>query len=238
MSLLRRIRRRYRGPVTPGLAAGVITGVALHAAGLFWLGSTWSFPAPAPAAPAYVTASADSRTGRDYAELLDPSPLFLPTKLNHGTAMTSPPAQTPEESPLPVHPQSEPTPRSALASRPRAQADITVSGVKGAGIADTWAAYRLKSPAAPKPGRPRCEIIEETSNAIVRESDLAGTPRRQGDLPPAEFLLVVDAYGPQAPTLVAGTGDTEADAELSRALAKAAAERPLPPGRYRATLAP
>lgn len=232
-----RIRRIRKGPFTPGLTAGLVAGVALNAAGLICIGATWRLPAPPPPERIFVTVGADTARAREFAELIDPSPLFLPTRLNHGSGAPRAAKGAPEEPPLPDNdgataPQP---PRIAMsrAETPR----LTAEGVEGASIPDTFAAVGLRAPAAPPAGRPRCEI---TNEATGETREFAGIPQSREERPvaPAEFLVVIDAYGVQPPTLLKGTGDEVLDISLNAALARALREKQPAPGRYRVTLAP
>lgn len=237
MPTLKSRLRRHRGPFTPGLLTGVMVGAGIHIAGLVWLGSTWRFPAPPAAEPAYVTTAADTQRNRDFAELLDPSPLFLPTKLNHGSGAAHDSAKKPEIAPLPDVIEAVGTLPASLATPRATPASLTAAGVTGAEIADTFATMGLRRPAAMAAGRARCVLTNEATGAQVPAPDLA-VAADERDLRPAEFMVLVDAYGAQSPTLLHGTGDTTRDRDLLTALTAALQKRMPAPGRYHAVVAP
>lgn len=233
MSRLQRLRRRYRGPVTPGLAAGIGVGLLLHAVGLAWLAASWRFPAPPPPPPAFLAVGRDTPANRETTELLDPSPLFLPTRHNHGAVLKAGGAPAAEDSPLPY--RFEPLEsRVAVAAVPPVK--LSPEGVEGAAVADTWYAVGLRAPGKAPAGLPRCELFSE-SGVRLGALDLAGG--RAGELlVPAEFFIEIDAYGMQPPVLLSGTGNAAADETLRAEVAAALAKRRPGVGRYRVVAAP
>ncbi len=232
-----RLSRRRSGPFTPGLKAGLVAGVALNLAGLACIGATWRLPAPPAPARTFVTVSPDSARAREFAELLDPSPLFLPTPLNHGSGQARVDNGAPEEPPLPDTQRAPAATAPHLAAAQPVAPVLTPEGVPGASVADTLLASGLRAPAALAPGRPRCEIASE-DGARAPATLAIDLERDARSLPPAEFLVEIDAYGAQPPTLLSGTGDAALDLALNAALTRALREKTLAAGRYRVTLAP
>lgn len=237
MNAPRRLRRQHRGPFTPGLTAGLVAGVALNLAGLICIGATWRLPAPPPPERVFVTVGADTARAREFAELLDPSPLFLPTRLNHGAGAVRADRGTPEAPPIPDN-LAEPLAVGArLATSAPAAAVIGPAGVAGACVPDTFACLGLAAPTVPAQGRPRCIVTNESTGkpAVIAEIALR---RDERDLPPAEFLVEIDDYGIQSPALLSGTGDAAVDLALNDALMRALRTKPPAPGRYRVCVAP
>lgn len=232
-----RIRRRRQGPLTPGLTAGLVTGVVLNTAGLICIGATWRLPAPPPAERVFVTVGADTPRAREFAELIDPSPLFLPTRLNHGSGAPRGAKGAPEEPPLPDTDGGTAPPPPRLVMSVGAAPHLTPEGVEGASIPDTFAAVGLEPAGTPPPGRPRGEITDENT---WRTTELKGVTLRREERPlePAEFLVIVDAYGVQPPTRVKSSGDETLDITLNAAITRALREKQPAPGRYRVTIAP
>lgn len=231
-----RLPRPRRIPIPPVLIAGVIAGVAAHATALVWLGASRRLPAPPAEGAPFVAAAPPTSAGRDYADLLDPSPLFLPTRLNHGAALRAGPPPAPESPPLPVAPRTEPAQRTALAARNTPE--LAADGAVGASVADTFAAFHRRLPAPVTPGRARCRIEDGLTRALVLESDLPSVPPDSRDLAPAEFRIEVDAFGARPAEILRGTGDESRDSALAAAVTAALAGKRPAPGEYRAIAAP
>jgi hypothetical protein len=228
-------------------AAGVVAATAA-----WWLWSrASSSEAARGAAPkrpfvqlADGSAGAGDRILREQAELLDPTPLFFPTKWNYGQG---PLRGDVAREPLQVFGSFDPKyvyadenmkafglERSPLPQRP---SDLLALGDEipfgGFGQIDV--------PRRPLPERRGyLEVRPLGSPNIIISQRLADVEVPRRDYGPLEFLVVVSRYGLVGePVLAAGSGSDEVDAFFSSFLVKTfrLGER-LEPGRYRVLLGP
>jgi hypothetical protein len=245
MSPFASMRRLKRGPVTPGLAAALGAGVVLHTAGIALVGATWRLPAP-PAPPSvFVRAEPPNSAMNEQAELMDPSPLFLPTALNHGAGYK--PDATDEEQPhLPsieqrtgAPPQWEPV--SPVLSKKYARRTPEEQLPRASG--DTFLTFGRTPPATEslKPLGAKLVMRDEATGEALGEipiSVVGLTPNAEKVRAPAVFFVESDAYGISPPILRKSSGDGECDRKLAEAVAAQLASRPPKPGRMLVTAAP
>lgn len=244
------IRRLRRGPLTPALAAALVAGAGLHLAGMALIGLTWRLPAP-PAPPVtFVRAQRGDAVLAEQAALLDPSPLFLPTALNHGAGFERPPTGATDAAPLPEPERAISTPADARRLRTPRAAVITEDYARRApqdqlpaGSGDTFLTFGRES--APSGALPptgaRGVMRDEATGTLLGEIALPAKGLSVGSaelLRPAVFFVETDAYGTSAPVLRESSGDADCDARLAAALAQALAAQPLREGRMRVTATP
>lgn len=220
MSPFTAVRRLRRESLTPGLRGAIIAGVALHIAGVALIGATWRLPAP-PADPEPYVRLTDSVTN-ERAEMMDPSPLFLPTPLNYGAgrARVAPVAASvpaafrsgdPDEPPLDA-PRAGMPDASASPQRPApVYAPLTgpyaarrVDEVLPARTADLFLTAGRREADAGKlaPAGPGYVLIDETTGLTVASGALAPVAASVDSsrvLRPAEYFVSCDAYGVSTP---------------------------------------
>lgn len=249
MSPFATIRRLRRGPFTPGLAAALAAGVILHIAGIALIGATWRLPAPPEPPGIFVQAAPANSMLNEKAELLDPSPLFLPTALNHGAgykigniAPDEPPLPAPKQNmppiagvPLKREPVS-PVLTEKYAKRPPDEQLPRTSG-------DTFLVFGRTSPdtTALAPVGARIIIRDEATGAALGEEPIEPgeiAPSPGVARAPAEFFVESDAYGISPPVLRKSSGDRECDRRLAEAVAARLAKKPPAPGRMLITASP
>lgn len=250
MSPFASLRRLKRGPATPGLMAALGTGVALHIAGIALVGATWRMPAPPTAPELFVRAVPVDSALNEAADLLDPSPLFLPTPRNYGAESARPKAAGFDKPPLPAPTQSRPDLRESPLHRAPVYAPLTDAYAKRApqeqlppNAGDLFYTAGRKAPEkdALAPAGPRCVIRNADTGVETKRATLpAGMMPAEADrlLEPAEFFVEVDAYGASPPQLRRGTGDAECDRKLASALDSLLSKEPLKAGRYTIEAAP
>ncbi len=245
------IRLLRRGPFTPGLAAALATGVALHVAGMALIGFTWRLPAPPPEPGIFVRAERGDSVMNEQAALLDQSPYFLPTALNYASEITHPDLSAGDAPPLPepARPRDE-LPGAQLLRTPRhaslrTPASATPEQRLPTSAGDTFLAFG-RSPAdtgALKPSAPRAVLRDEATGKILAEAPLTAPPAKELPAPatllrPAVFFVASDDYGVTAPVLRESCGDDAHDTRLAKSLVELMAQNPPPAGRLIVTVSP
>jgi hypothetical protein len=243
------MRRLKRGPVPPGLAMALGAGVVLHTAGIALVGATWRLPAPPAPPDIFVRAESANSVMNEQAELLDPSPLFLPTALNYGSGY-KPGATRDEQPPLRAIEQSmrEPLRREPMNPMLRdSYARRPVEKQLPDGSGDTFLTFGRTPPAteALKPVGAKLVMNDELTGAPLGEApiNITGlTPSMTTLRAPVVFLVECDAYGISPPVLKRRSVEEEYDEEYYRKLADAVtarlAAKPPKPGRVLVTVAP
>lgn len=243
------MRRLKRGPVSPGLAAALGAGVVLHTAGIALVGATWRLPAPPEAPAVFVRAESANSVMSEQAELLDPSPLFLPTALNYGSGYK--PGETRDEQPpLPAIVQSmPPSAGSPLQREPmnpvlkEAYARRPPEDQLPRGTGDTFLTFGRTPPAT--------DALKPIGAKLVMHDELTGAPLGEAPISisglspsvttlrePAVFFVECDAYGVSPPVLKKSSGDDDCDRKLAEAVAARFASKPPKPARMLVTVAP
>ena len=268
MSPFASIRRLKRGPVTPGLLAALGAGAALHIAGIALIGATWRMPAPPAEPEVFVRAVPVDSAINEAADLLDPSPLFLPTTKNYGAESARPKAAGFDKPPLPAPTQRTPDGKESPLNRKPAYAALTEDYAKRApedqlpkSSGDPFYTLGRRAPESGslKAQGTTCLIrSEDTGAEIMRRPLAAGITAAEADallatrtptpmtsvssqnltVPTAEFFVETDAYGASPPQLRRSSGSAECDRKLASALVSQLSKEPLKPGRYTVEAAP
>lgn len=258
MSPFASIRRLKRGPVTPGLLAALGAGAALHIAGIALIGATWRMPAPPEEPEVFVRAVPVNSAINEAADLLDPSPLFLPTTKNYGAESARPKTTGFDKPPLPAPAQRTPDGKESPLHRKPAYEALTEAYAKrtpaeqlpkDAGDPFYTLGRRTPETGAMKPQGSACVIRrEDTGEEILRRPLAAGITAAEADSllateehdreGNAEFFVEADAYGASPPQLRRSSGNMECDRKLASALVSQLAKEPLKPGRYTVEAAP
>lgn len=250
MSPFASIRRLKRGPVTPGLLAALGAGVVLHIAGIALIGATWRMPAPPAEPQVFVRAVPADSAINEAAQLLDPSPLFLPTTNNYGAESTRPKTAGFDKPPLPAPAQRTPDGKESPLHRKPAYVALTEDYAKRApeeqlpkNAGDPFYTLGRRAPETTRLKAQGAECVirrEDTGDEILRRPMVAGNTGAEAGmlLEPAEFFVEADAYGSSPPQLRRSSGSAECDRKLASALVSQLAKEPLKPGRYTVEAAP
>ena len=222
------MRRLRRDSLTPGLRGAIVAGIVLHIAGIALIGATWRLPAP-PVPPGPFVRLSDA-VMNERAEMLDPSPLFLPTSLNHGAELAKPGtvmaagpvaplSGDPDEPPLDPPRSNKPDPSVAPLPPDPVYGPLTpsyaarpVADKLSLRTADLFLTAGRREPDVSHLGAegPRYVVTDEVSGKVVASGPLAVPASSSGTKPfplrPAAFFVEVNGYGISAPMLRPRTG--------------------------------